>query len=733
MKKRGRKCNAMFKSIFSNIMEITLSTSIVIALLLLLSNRLDNKYHVKWRYWIWLIISIRLILPFTITIPDPPIHLSAPEVIQSEATQSIENRDIKEVSKIESDDIAIENIYKNVDDLKHQNSYNYSKPTGNIFDIEEFLTTLWVKGLVAFLIYHLIIYFSYRKSIKPWCYELKEPKLLSIYEKICKEIEIKKIPIIKCKRIKSPMVMGVFKKVLLLPDETFSKQHLEMILRHELIHVKRNDILYKSIILLARAVHWFNPFVHIMAIKANKDIELSCDAMVVENRNMDYRKTYSKAILSAIYKGKTSKAVFSTYFGGGKEMLKKRFNNLFDFRKKKKGFTIMLATILLLATLSLCISCTQGNTLETPDIITYENEALGFSLKFPKEWKDRYTVEEKDNRIEVFSKKNHEFGGLLFSIERLIGELITEEDMKYSPVREEMILKGNGYTYIVRYPSDMQYSLDDEKLNQEYESMFEQIPDILKSINILGDKYPKASNEGFKVVGSISFIVEIPSNWEIHASQDWPLIWELYVGEDKDSSISVRTSKVGEIEMVPYHMKESDDQRTTAYVTNKEIFRKARISLDIDDPNREIIDKIKNSFVFTGGAYTVVDLQTDAQRYLDGGSKKIFGQIESFAMEDEFPVAVQINVMEFVPDGSNDNNPNGFHIKDLNKTEKYSTDLGVSVAPLVAPNYNTYGAYNISNLDQTFIENHNFLKNSYYDFIIDSNGQLKIMFEHYIP
>lgn len=186
--------------------------------------------------------------------------------------------------------------------------------------------------------------------------------------------------------------------------------------------------------------------------------------------------------------------------------------------------------------------------------------------------------------------------------------------------------------------------------------------------------------------------------------------------------------------MVPYHMKESDDdQITTVYLTDEETLCKARISLDIDDPNREIIDKIKDSFVFTGGAYTVVDLQTDAQRYLDGGSKKIFGQIESFAMEDEFPVAVQINVMEFVPDGPNDNNPNGFHIKDLNKTEKYSTDLGVSVAPLVAPNYNTYGVYNISNLDQTFIENHNFLKNSYYDFIIDSNGQLKIMFEHYIP
>lgn len=727
----------MIRSIFSNIIEITLSTSIVITLLLILSNRLDNKYHVKWRYWIWLIISIRLILPFTITLPEPPIRLSTPEVIQV-----AENREITEISNIESDDIAMEKENKNIDDLKHKKSYNPSTPTRDFFDIEEFLIILWVGGIVAFLIYHLIIYFSYRKSIKPWCHEIDEPELLSIYGKITTEIKVKRnIPIMKCKRIKSPMVIGLWKPVLLMPDEIFSKQHLEMILRHELIHVKRNDILYKSIILLARAVHWFNPFVHLMAIKANKDVELSCDAAVVENQSMDYRKTYSEAILSAIYRGKTSKAVFSTYFGGGKEMLKKRFNSLFDSRKKKKGFTIMLAAILLLATLGLCVSCTRGNASEAKNVITYENEALGFSLKFPKEWEDRYIIEELDDRIDVFSKKNYE-AGLLFSIRRIIGELITEEDMEREPVREQIILQGNGYTYFVRYPSDVQYPPDDEELSKEYESMYKQVSDILKSANILGDQYPKALNDGFKVVGSSFFTVEIPKKWEIHTFTEWPLLWELYISEDKvedeknshnqDSTAAV--DKIGEIEMIPYHIKEPDDDpRTTAYVTNEEIFRKARISLDIDVPNREIIDKIKDSFVFTRGPYTVVDLQTDAQRYFDSGGKKIFGQVEDFEMENGMPVAVRIKVMEFIKDGPNDNNPNGFHIEDLNKTERYSADLGVSVAPLVAPNYNTYGVYEVLPLDQAFIESHDFLKNSYYDFIIGSDGQLKIMLAHYIP
>lgn len=729
----------MIKNIFSNIIEITLSTSIVIALLLIFSNRLDNKYNVKWRYWIWLIISIRLILPFTINIPDAPIRVSPPEIIQS-----IDNNDIQKTNE-EVANVIIQN--QNIEDSRTKKSYNHSTSIKDKFNIEEIIIILWIGGIIVFLAYHLIVYFLYRKNIKPWCYDLEDTEILSVYEKICKEIKVRKnIPIMKCKEIKSPMVMGLWNMVLLLPDKKFSGQHLEMILRHELIHIKRNDILYKSIILLARAVHWFNPLVHFMAIRANKDVELSCDAAVVESQSMDYRKIYSEAILAAVYKGEVSKAVFSTYFGGGKEMFIKRFNNLFDSRKKKKGFTIMVAVILLLATLGVCVSCTQDTSSKTNDMIIYENENLGFSIGFPKGWEDRYILEEIDNGITVISKRNSEFGGLLFSIERLVGELITEEDMEQAPSSEVIILQGNGYTYIVRYPSDMQYPPDDVELSEEYELMSEQVPDICKSIDILGGKYPEASNDGFKVIGSSFFTAEIPRKWEIHASTEWPLLWELYVAGDeikeseggsdnqKDNTIAVKMNKIGEIEMVPYKSEgPDDDQMTTVYITSEEIFSKARISLDIDNPNREIIDKIKNSFVFTGSPYTVVDLQTDAQRYLDGGGKKIFGQIEDFEMEDGIPIAVQIKVMELIPDDSNDNNSNGFHIKDLNKTERYSMENGVSIAPLIAPNYNTYGIYKIHPLDEIFIESYEHLKDFYYDFIIGSDGELKIILGHYIP
>lgn len=427
-------------------------------------------------------------------------------------------------------------------------------------------------------------------------------------------------------------------------------------------------------------------------------------------------------------------------------MLIKRFKDLFDSHKKRRFYTIIISAILLFCTLGISTSCIRDTALIINDIIIYENEELGFSISFPKEWKDRYIIKEIDNRIEVSSKKNFEFGGLLFTIERLIGELITEEDIERSPSKEVIILKGNGYTYIVRYPSDMQYPPDNEELIKEYKSMFEQIPSICKTIDILGNECPKASNEGFKVVGSSFFTMEIPKNWEIQTFTDWPLLWEIYLANDeikeneedwynqKDNTIVSKMNKIGEIEIIPYKSEELNyHEMTTVYITDEEIFSKVRISLDNNNSNGEIMGKIKDSFVMTGGFYNIVDLQTDAQRYLDGGGKKVFGKIESFEVEDEYPVAVQINVMDFIPDGPDDNNPNGFYIKDLNKRERYPADSGVSIAPLIAPNYNTYGVYEIFPLDQTFIESQQLLKDSFYYFIIGRDGQLKIMLQQYIP
>ena len=66
------------------------------------------------------------------------------------------------------------------------------------------------------------------------------------------------------------MTLGLLRPVIVLPPEV-PEADLPLILRHELCHIRRRDLWYKGVMLLANAVHWFNPLVWRMAGQAGRD------------------------------------------------------------------------------------------------------------------------------------------------------------------------------------------------------------------------------------------------------------------------------------------------------------------------------------------------------------------------------------------------------------------------------------------------------------------------------
>lgn len=409
-------------------------------------------------------------------------------------------------------------------------------------------------------------------------------------------------------------------------------------------------------------------------------------------------------------------------------MFKKRLASLFDLCTQRKGKILLIMAVLSLAISGLSAGCNQNMNYKTEDSIIYKNETLGFSLEFPRDWKDKYIIEESADNISIFSKKiyeNYNGAGRLLTIERVIGELITQEDMQQAPVGQQIVLRGNGYTYFTIEPSDVQYPPGDAELSKDYKAMSERIPEIYHSISMLGDKKPKADNEGFKVVGSSFFTAEIPSDWEVKPIEGF-LAWDIYAGNNN----------VGIFELISYKS-EGINETTTEdgvmreYLFNDETSREIVITLRSQYADKVTMEKIKNSFKFKAGPYNVLDLHYAAEQYLAGGGKKIFGTIADFQMENGKSVAVHVNVMKWLTDKPNDY-PNGFRIEDLKQTETFPLD-GVHIAPLAAPHYNTYSIYEMPLLDDTFISNYKNKYQLYYDFIIGSDGQLKIVLGHYVP
>ena len=95
----------------------------------------------------------------------------------------------------------------------------------------------------------------------------------------------------------TPLTYGIWNPVILLPGTTDwqNETQLSYILTHEYVHIRHFDALWKWVLVLTLAVHWFNPLVWIMYILVNRDLELYCDETVVhscgENGKSDYAMT----------------------------------------------------------------------------------------------------------------------------------------------------------------------------------------------------------------------------------------------------------------------------------------------------------------------------------------------------------------------------------------------------------------------------------------------------------
>ena len=64
-------------SLFSTILEISLAVGIIILLIVILSPWMDKKFTHKWKYYLWLVLAVRLLIPFQITIPQPTAEVDA--------------------------------------------------------------------------------------------------------------------------------------------------------------------------------------------------------------------------------------------------------------------------------------------------------------------------------------------------------------------------------------------------------------------------------------------------------------------------------------------------------------------------------------------------------------------------------------------------------------------------------------------------------------------------------
>lgn len=375
------------------LLELTLPMALVIAVLLAAGPLLGRRFTAKWRYWAWLLIAVRLLLPVGITLPQPVVTLPQP---QGEFTYPVSREEPTptEPAPVGDPIQVVPGAAEN--DPYQQIKTGTTAPTGpstetpkpaepaitptpagtRSIPVMEAVGWCWAAGTALFLLWQLGSYLALRAKLSRSRRPLTDEAILAVLERESAAAGRQKPLPVYTAAVGSPMIVGAIKPTLLLPKLELSTEQLSLVFRHELIHYSRRDIWYKLLLMLANAIHWFNPMVWLMVYAADRDLELSCDEAVVAGRDEAYREEYGRCLLAVVRAGMNRRTLFTTNFYSGKKTLKNRLATIFDTTKKHRGTLALAALLLAAAVAGSLVACTPDGGKNRYNIDLNDMDAL---------------------------------------------------------------------------------------------------------------------------------------------------------------------------------------------------------------------------------------------------------------------------------------------------------------------------------------------------------------------
>ena len=352
-----------------NLLKTSVIVGGVVAALILLKPALNRRYHAKWKYYVWLVLALVLLWPLVpvetalqgAVAERAPIQIEVPQVEVTYAPGA--GVTVQEASTAPVVTAPVTVIPGTSGDAAPQES---QQAAPRALPVEAILLWLWATGAVLFLLYHAVGTLVFYRRCRRWGRPAERSYIREGAAETARELGIRReIPVWVSSAVDTPMMVGLLCPQLLLPTEQYGERELGFILRHELTHLRRHDLWYKLALLLANAVHWFNPLAYLLVREANADMELTCDDAVMAGADGETRRAYSETLLAAIHRQKGFQgAALSTHFYGGAAVMKERFRNILGGGRRKRG-VVVLCIVLLLTVAAGCAVAFNSKKSET--------------------------------------------------------------------------------------------------------------------------------------------------------------------------------------------------------------------------------------------------------------------------------------------------------------------------------------------------------------------------------
>lgn len=324
-------------------MELLISwcvtSSILLAVFLLLRGTLFRKLSPRVRYALWGVVLLRLLVPFQI--PSLSLPASAADLAPELSTISerpifpntILVRPINPSVSLDEEDQA---------DLPHSAStiesnlseyYHFGGPT-----LSDGVQVVWAAGagmvLLAVLAANLRFAQKLRQSRRP------------LPTAGCP------LPVYEAEELSSPCLCGVLRPAVYLTPEAAEDGTVRThVLSHELTHFRHRDHIWSLLRCLALALHWYNPLVWAAVILSKRDGELACDEGTIARLGEAERIPYGRTLIGLVARRSGAGGVLScsTTMTGGKKTVQRRIAQLVKQPETKKTALFLAAAAVALA------------------------------------------------------------------------------------------------------------------------------------------------------------------------------------------------------------------------------------------------------------------------------------------------------------------------------------------------------------------------------------------------
>lgn len=326
------------------VLALTVSGTALAAVLALLRRVLRDRLPKAVFYYLWLLVLLRLIVPAALPVPglektaEPPavqiqtpatpvqIDPGQPVVIPPATTQTTPAQPSAPVPQ-QSQQVSVTPWYQ----------------PAWAFLCDRF-AILWLTGAALHFLWFAVSYLRFSRGLKEDCVPLLEHEQ-ALLDDLRGDV---KVTACRSPLARTPMLLGLVRPRIILPETPITTRELEYILRHELTHLRRRDLLYKWFTVAVTSAHWFNPLMPWLRREIARCGELSCDEGVIASMDTEHKRQYGETLLALAAAGALPRGVPATTLCEEKTQLKERLVGIVKYRKATLLMALLSAVLALL-------------------------------------------------------------------------------------------------------------------------------------------------------------------------------------------------------------------------------------------------------------------------------------------------------------------------------------------------------------------------------------------------